>query len=417
MSDIDVKEIRGKLAERSKRASEIVAQAKTDDPNVLDLSKAEELKGLGDDTARVAAFKALNDEIDDYAKQLEPYNAADAEVKRAQQAAEKFGEVKQHPGHVTPGVGGQPIAPRKSVGELFAESDARTTKHVGFEIGADVEIKTLMETSAGWAPETIRTGRLVEDAQRPIQVIDVIPSGSTSQAAVVFMEETTFTNNAAEVAEGGTYGEAVLALTEQSSTVRKIGVWLPITDEQLEDVPQVQGYVNNRLPFMLRQRLDGQILTGDGNAPNLDGFLNVSGIQTQAKGSDPGPDAIYKAMTKVRVTGRAVPGAVIFHPNDWQDFRLLRTADGVYIWGNPSDAGPERIWGLPVVQADSITEGTALVGDYAGHTELTMRRGIEVQVTNAHSDFFIKGKQAIRADVRCALVVYRPAALCSVTGL
>lgn len=415
--ETNVKELRGQLEERSKRAQEIVKQAKTDDSGVLDLAKAEELKGLADDTARVEAFKALNDEIDDLTKKLEPHDAAIAEATRAEEAAKRFGQPQPHPGHVTPGVGGQPVKAVKTIGEMFAESDVRGVKHTPYELGDDVEVKTLMETSAGWAPETIRTGRLVEDAQRPIQVIDVIPSGSTSQAAVVFMEETTFTNNAAEASEGGTYGEAALALTEQSSTVRKIGVWLPVTDEQLEDVPQITGYINNRLPFMLRQRLDGQVLVGDGNAPNLDGFLNVSGIQTQAKGSDPGPDAIYKAMTKVRVTGRANPGAVIFHPNDWQDFRLLRTADGVYIWGNPSDVAPERIWGLPVVQSDAITEGTALVGDYAAFTELTMRRGIEVQVTNAHSDFFIKGKQAIRADVRCALVVYRPAALCSVTGL
>jgi HK97 family phage major capsid protein len=231
------------------------------------------------------------------------------------------------------------------------------------------------------------------------------------------MEETTFTNAAAETAEAGTYPEAALALTEQTSPVRKIAVFLPVTDEQLEDVPQVQGYLNNRLPFFLRQRLDGQVLNGNGTAPNLRGFLNVVGIQTQAKGADPVPDAIYKAMTKIRVTGRATPGTVIIHPNDWQDIRLLRTADGLYIWGSPADQGPERIWGLPIVQADSLTEGTALVGDFAGYSELASRRGIEVKVSDSHGTFFVEGKQAVRADFRVALVVYRPEAFCSVTGI
>ena len=168
---------------------------------------------------------------------------------------------------------------------------------------------------------------------------------------------------------------------------------------------------------MLRQRIDGQLLTGDGNAPNLTGILNNGSIQTQAKGSDPVPDAIYKAMTKVRVTGRAMPNVVVLHPNDWQGVRLLRTTDGIYIWGNPSEAGPERIWGLPVVQTDAETENTGLVGDFANFCQKYWKRDIEVQITNAHSDYFIKGKQAIRADVRLAFVIYRAPAFCTVTGI
>lgn len=194
-------------------------------------------------------------------------------------------------------------------------------------------------------------------------------------------------------------------------------MFLPVTDEQLEDEPQVRGLIDNRLRFMVRQRLDSQILVGSGTGVNLTGILNTAGIQTQAKGTDPVPDAVYKAMVKVRVTGRAMPNAVVMHPNDWQDIRLLRTADGIYIWGNPSDAGPERIWGLRVVQSDAETENTGLVGDFANHSELAVRRGVDVQVSNSHGTFFVEGKLAIRADMRVALIVYRPAAFATVTGI
>jgi HK97 family phage major capsid protein len=208
-----------------------------------------------------------------------------------------------------------------------------------------------------------------------------------------------------------------LAYTERTSNVRKIAVFLPMTDEQLEDVGQAQGVIDNRLPFMIRQRLDLQIISGDGSAPNLRGVMNVAGIQTQAKGADPGPDALYKGIVKVEVTGQAFANLVIMHPNDWQTIRLLRTADGIYIWGNPSDNGPERIWGLQVVRAQAATAGTAIVGDFANFAELSVKRGIDVQVSNSHSTYFIEGKQAVRADMRAALVYYRPAAFCTVTGL
>lgn len=51
------------------------------------------------------------------------------------------------------------------------------------------------------------------------------------------------------------------------------------------------------------------------------------------------------------------------------------------------------------------------------HSELVSRRGIVVKISDSHSDYFVSGKQAIRADVRVALIFYRPAAFCTVTGI
>jgi len=402
-------EAQGKLELKRKELADIFAEAGPE----IDLTKVKSVKGTTHDVA--ARIRELNDEQTDLGKQVDSLLAVQKAVDRAKQA---------------PGSGGReggsddgdPVIPRqrtKSIGQLFTESQAFKGKQgpVGPDATLDIELKTLMTTSAGWDPEETRTGKVVEYATRPIQVADLIPQTTTSQSAVQYMEETTFTNSAAETAEGGTFPESALALTEQTSIVRKISTFLPVTDEQLEDEPRVQGYVNNRLPFMVRQRLDLQILTGNGTAPNLRGILNVVGIQTQAKGADPVPDAVYKAIVKVETTGQAMANAVVFNPTDWQGVRLLRTADGLYIWGNPSDAGPERIWGLRVVRAQAETLGTALVGDFANFVELAVRRGIDVQISNSHSTFFVEGKQAIRADMRAALVTYRPAAFCTVTGL
>lgn len=399
MSFPALKEAQERLTAKQKELADIFTEAGPD----LDMTK---VKSLGDSANVVDHIRNLNSELDDLGKKVDDLQVVAKAAERSKDQG-SGAERDDEPATKT----------RKfeSLGDSFVKSASFKSKHV--ESTIDVDLKTLMSTTAGWAPESTRTGRLVLDAQRPIQVLDIIPQGTTSQAAVVYMEETTFTNNAAEAAEAGTYGEAALVLTEVSETVRKIAVWLPITDEQLEDEAQARGYVNNRLPFMLMQRLDSQVLVGDGTAPNLSGITDRSGIQTQAKGTDPTPDAVYKAMTKVRVTGRAIPNAAVFHPNDWQDVRLLRTADGIYIWGSPSEAGPERIWGITVVQSDALTENTALVGDFANYCELTMRRGIDVQVTNAHSDFFINGKQAMRADMRAAFCVYRPAAFATVTGV
>lgn len=400
-------ELNGKIAVKQKEIGTIFDEAGPD----LDLKRVKSVKG--DSHVIASHVRKLNDELTDLSKQRDDLVA----VEKAHNASRVAGE-----GNGETGDGADPTpvpAQRKSLGEMFTRSKAYKARSgpIGPEATLDVELKTLMTTTAGWDPEETRTDRLVEFATRPIQVADLIPQTTTGQSAVQYMEETTYTNAAAEVAEAGTYPEAALALTEQTVIVRKIAVFLPVTDEQLEDEPRVRGYINNRLPFMIRQRLDLQILTGNGTAPNLRGLLNVVGIQTQAKGADTTPDAIYKAIVKVEVTGQAVANAVVMNPSNWQDVRLLRTADGLYIWGNPSDAGPERIWGLRVVRAQAETAGTALVGDFANFVELAVRRGIDVQVSNSHSTYFIEGKQALRADIRAALVCYRPTAFCTVTGL
>ncbi|ANN16247.1 major capsid protein [Amycolatopsis orientalis] len=401
-------EVEGKLADRRKKLATIFDEAGPE----IDLTKVKAVKGTTHDIA--AAIRELNSEMEDLGKERDNLVVVQKAADRAKQAPGSGG--------AEPGAeNGDIPSPRreKSIGELFTASDAYKLKQgrIGPEATLDVHLKTLMSTSAGWTPEVTRTGTVVPYATRPIQVADLIPQTETSQSAVQYMEETTFNNAAQETAEGGTYQEAALALTEQSSLVRKIAVFLPVTDEQLEDEPQARGYVENRLPFMIRQRLDSQILVGNGTAPNLRGLLNIAGIQTQAKGADPVPDAVYKGIVKVETIGQAMANAVVFNPTDWQSVRLLRTADGLYIWGNPSDAGPERIWGLQVVRAQANPAGAAVVGDYQNFIELAVRRGIDVQVSNSHSTYFVEGKQAIRADIRAALVVYRPAAFCTVTGL
>jgi HK97 family phage major capsid protein len=405
-------EARGKLDQARKSLRDVFTEAGPD----LDMTKVKSVEG--DSAAVVEWVRTKNEEIDALAKDVEGLEQV-ARAAEGVKAAESESEAKARGGE--PG-DGRPADGRgveaKSLGDLFTESVAFKGKRgaVGPEAHLDIDIKALMTTAAGWTPETTRTGRLVDFVTPPIQVIDLIPGNTTTQSAVVYMEETTYVNAAAEVAEGGAYPESELGLTEKSSPVRKIATFLPVTDEQLEDVPQARGYINNRLPFMLRQRLDSQIVNGNGTAPNLRGFLNTAGIQTQAQGTGVMADAFFKAMVDVQVNALAQPNAIVMNPLDWSTIRLMRTADGIYIWGNPADAGPQRMWGLPVAMAVALAQGTGLVLD-TSFTELDTRRGIDVQVSNSHADYFVHGQQAVRADTRVALVVYRPAAICEVTGL
>ena len=404
-----IKEMREEIAAKSAAIAKVFEEAGED----MDFAKVKSLDG--DTQAKLDQIKTMNTELDTLHKRYEESEELVKAAIEAKDINKLFNTPENGAVHPDAKAGGsKPMY--KSIGELFMESKASEMKEVGCKVEG-IDLKTLFQTSAGWDPEEVRIPRVELYPLRKLMVMDHFPMYATTRDLIKYMKETTFTNNAAEAAAGGTYGEAEIVLGEGSDEVEKVATWLPVTDEQLEDVDGIASYLNGRLTYMVQARIDSQLLVGDGSTPNLLGTLNLAAIQTQAKASDPVPDAIHKAFTKIRAVGFAEPTVLFLHPNDWQGIRLLRTADGIYIFGSPQDAGVDRIWGVNVAQTTAETEGTGCAGDYAMYAGIFMKRGIEFKVTNAHSDFFISGKQAIRADVRLASVHFRDTAFCEITGI
>jgi HK97 family phage major capsid protein len=405
-------EKREAFAAKQKALGEVLELAGND----LDFSRKPVLEKLGatDAADATSKFKSWTKEAEALGLELDR-----AEIKyAAERNRERQVEMDRPSDVVLHAVGSE----KKGWSQRFVESaefkaaiKSKGRQSVPFEM--DVDIKTLMTTAAGFAPESVRSGLLVEKAERPIDVLDLIPTFPIAQAAFVYMEETTRTHSAAETAEGAAYAEDAFAWTQRTSTVRKIASQIPVTDEQLEDEMQVRSILEQRLAFGLRQKLDSQILVGDGSAPNLRGINNVASIQTQAKGSDPTIVAFMKALTKIRFTGRANPTGAVFHPNDWQDIVLTQNANGDYLFGNPfMGPGPSSLLGIPVALSTAQTENTGLVVDFRTFTRLDDRRGVSLMLGYI-GDQFKEGEQTLRADMRVAFTVTRAAAVCQITGI
>lgn len=312
----------------------------------------------------------------------------------------------------------------KSIGELFLDSEGFKHYNKSDRKGPEVKLDTKsVFTTAGstpnYAPEILRMpGIMVDYKLRQPMMDSVIPVLRTTQPSITYMEELAPVNGTGWVEPNDPRKkESRLTYTQKTVPIGKLRESMPLTEETIEDVPYLMDMINTRLMNLFNLKKDDSILSGSGVAPEILGLLNTSGIQTQALGGDPITDAIFKAMTKVQVNNFLYPNAVVMHPNDWAKIRLLRTSEGMYIYGGPNEEGPSRLWGLRIISTTGITQGTALVGAFDTSCAQVIRKDVHMSISTEHEDYWMRGILGIKLEMRMGLVVYRPAGLCTVTGI
>ena len=372
-------------------------------------------------TDKIAADADLLETSKQHNRKMADLHDAVVALEEVEETAKRANEGRKSAGRATEPEQPQTVAAKAfDLASALAESEGMARiKAMGDRFSGEVELVTIpsyktLLTLSDLTPQSDRRP-MVPSAQDSTTVSDLMLSGTTSSNVISYYEETTFTNAAAAVAEGDSKPEAALDFTERTDTVRKIAVWIPATSEFLEDNEGIRSYIEGRLVFMLQQEEEDQLLNGNGTPPNISGVLDRS---IQSIGSTNDVDAIYHAITEVRVDGQAEPTGAVFHPLSWQNIRLSKDEQSQYYGPGPFSADTvERIWGLPVRVTPKIAEGTALVGAFRPHSQVFRKGGVRVVASTEHSTYFTENKVAILAEERLALAVYRPAAFCTVTGL
>jgi HK97 family phage major capsid protein len=284
----------------------------------------------------------------------------------------------------------------------------------------EIEGKALLSTTGAGADTA--GGALITPDYQPgivdllfqrLTVAQLMAQGNTGSNLVRYMQETLATNAAAGVLEGADKPESSLEFNTVDASVKKIATFLPVTDEMLEDVPQLASYINSRLTLFVQMEEERQLLYGTGGAA-LDGlfsFIPAANKGLRKAGANvTDADHVFRAISRVR-EGFLEPDGIVIHPNDWEGIVLQKDANLQYYGGGPfqSEAGP-TLWGLRAVVTSAVTEGAPIIGAFGTAAQVYRKGGLTVEASNSHSDYFVKNKTAIRAEERLALAVYRPAA-------
>lgn len=266
-----------------------------------------------------------------------------------------------------------------------------------------------------------------------LSVNALLPQGQTNGNTVRYIVEGTATSGAAGVAEGGAKPQSTLALSTTDESVKKLATSLVVSDEMLEDDAQVASYINGRLSLFVQIKRENSLVRGAGTNDLVGIMDSARGINIYAGGTAAGNKAVqlFKALNGTRGSSFLEPDAIIIHPTDWQEIRLLTDSAGQFFGGGPFQ-GPygsgqnvaasgqvtgadDYLWTKPVVVTTALgNAGTALVGCFSQAAQVFNRSGISVEATNSHDDYFLNNLVAIRAEERLALAVYRPAAFTTV---
>ena len=252
----------------------------------------------------------------------------------------------------------------------------------------------------------MRTPGVEKLPDRQVLMIDVVNRGMTGSNRVTWVERSARTEGTATVAEEGQYAQSDMTYIQKAAEVEKIGTYLKVTNEALEDWDEMLTQIKNELFPSVERALENQLYQGTGTTPQLDGIITTASAYAStslnAKVKTPNHfDAIRAAANQI-AEYNYIPTHAFLAPADFALMELAKDSNGQYLLPPFVTAGGAQVAGIKIVPSNLITAGDVLVGDFSKVT-LYIKRGIEVKIWDQDSTDPEYDLKTITASVRAAV--------------
>ena len=305
-------------------------------------------------------------------------------------------------------VGNLALGPAMSRDELVAMMQSGSWRGGTMAAAGDVTI-----------PDSARLGAYygtVAQLRRPLRLLDLIPTQPMEGKSFDYTQESGSLDTAFETVEAQIKPAGEVQLTDATVTAKTIAHWTKTPRQQLADVPALGVLVQSRLTYGVMRRLENQILVGDGVGENLTGILATSGVgDVVFSAGEALSDLTLDGISTVIVSD-AEPDAVIAHPLDVAAMLKAKAAtSGTRLdsQGAFSDL-PTTMWSLPLIQSRVMPQGQALVGAFGTGTTVFVRESVNIRISDADQDDFVRNRVTMLGEGRFGLAVWQPTAFCLV---
>lgn len=278
-------------------------------------------------------------------------------------------------------------------------------------------MKEVKVTSAGVVAPVYDT-TIQPGIRQELRIRDLLTAIPVTGQNYTYFRELLHTRGASMVAEGGTKPTSDVTFESATDRVKKIAVWMPVTEEALADVPQMQGYIQELLRYDLKLEEENQILKGDGTGENLNGLMTQATIYDAnlTKAGDTSIDIVRRGIYQVRKQSKLSADGVVMSELDWMNIELQKDGENRYLFANLQGLVTPILWGRPVITSDSMDEGDEdtggefLIANFARAAILFDRMSYLFKM-GLINDMFIKNMMALLAEERLGLGVRRREAL------
>jgi HK97 family phage major capsid protein len=286
-------------------------------------------------------------------------------------------------------------------------------------------------TSAGLLVSPDHLGLVPPTYAQPLRLIDLLSVQPTDGDTVQYVRVTSVDNAAAETPEATTAGtppepdpnntagqkpESSLTFTPSEAFVRTIAHTLPVTKKALSDVVGAQTVIDTFMRYGVDERLESQLLVGDGVGENLLGLAGQADTQTEVGVSgDTIVDKARRAILKSQLSHGGNPTAFLMSPESWVEYELLKDTEKRYFrTGAFSKEDPKTLWRLPVVESESQPAGTAWCANWRQGV-LFDREQASVSASDSHGDFFVRNLVMVLAELRAGFALLHPSSFVDFT--
>lgn len=298
----------------------------------------------------------------------------------------------------------------KSLGQAFVLTPEFKAVAEGKLMRARAEVKNTIVNSSG-TTFPVQNQAIIAGSSQILTLRNIVPTIPVTSNAVNSLREDTFTNAAAETAEGSVKPETTLTFTPYNVSISTVAHFLKVSNQLLADAPAIAMYIDTRLRYGVNERIERQLILGNGTAPNISGFTDAGNfVAYTPTAGDNLADAINRAKYARWAAGELVD-TVVVNPADWAALERLRegAGTGMYLYGAPGASATLNPFGLNVVISAFMTAGSFLVGAMRTSAVIYEREGIVVDMGYVDDDF-TRNLVTLRGEARLGLAVDRPAA-------